>query len=73
MVWAKSKQLRGTETLNIFNQMIAMFPSCTVPPLTEKALLLTNMNEWEQALDTAQRVLDIDSKHLDALKVDFNI
>lgn len=53
---------------NLFLQAISKFPSFH-PALAEKALLLASSNDWEQALDAAQRLLDLDADHLDALQV----
>lgn len=48
--------------------MIAMHPWYT-NALSEKAVMLASMQEWEQALDTAQRALDVDGSNIDAMKV----
>lgn len=49
-------------------QIIASFP-WYLPALTEKALVLSAMAEWDQALDTSQRVLDVEHHNIEALKV----
>jgi tetratricopeptide (TPR) repeat protein len=70
MCWARIHFVKGSvgEALNTLNQGIAMNVSF-LPALADKALLLASNGEWEQALDTAQRLLDVDPEHLDALQV----
>lgn len=70
----KVKQLLNEydSAMDILNESIAMYPA--YPHfLSEKAIMLASLGEWEQALDTTQRVLDIESNHLDALKVRLNL
>ena len=71
MVWAISKLVvkQVGEALNVYSQIIAANPKF-LPALIDKALLLASAGEWEQALDTAQRVLDEgDRDSLDALMI----
>jgi len=70
MMMAKAKQLLGMygEVFNILNQVIAMHGGF-FSALGDKAILLATAGEWDQALDTAQRLLDVEMDHLDALKV----
>jgi tetratricopeptide (TPR) repeat protein len=70
MAYVKAKQLLEShaDSLNILNQVIAMYP-WFVNALAEKCMMLASMRDWDQALDTAQRALDADRDNLDALHV----
>ena len=75
MVLALSKIRMGqsTDAMNTYSQCIAACPTFAAA-LTEKALLLAGMNDWEQCLDIAQRAMDMPVEqgggqdNLDALK-----
>ncbi|KAK7872002.1 hypothetical protein R5R35_004518 [Gryllus longicercus] len=53
--------------ISILNQLIVAFPSLTLP-LIEKMKNQLALLDWEQATETAQRILSIDSHSLEALK-----
>ena len=65
---ARTIQKQFSEALNVYNQLIAIH-SWFTPALSEKALLLAYSGEWEQCLDTTQRVLDVQGDNLDALRI----
>ena len=70
MLWAVSKLVANQigEASNIYNQIVAVHPWFT-PALIDKTLMLASTGSWEQALDSAQRVLDVDGDNIDALMV----
>lgn len=58
------------QSIPLPTQIIATYP-WYLPALADKTLILASEGEWEQALDTAQRLLDVEGDNLDALKVSF--
>merc|ERR1719502_2134129 len=54
--------------LDQLNQAIAL-QSWFTPALLEKAQVLIGMGDWEQALETTQRVLTQDESNLEALRL----
>ena len=40
-----------------------------LPALVEKARLLLILNDWDQALETAQRILAQDAQNIEALRL----
>lgn len=54
--------------IELYNTVIAYYRGFT-PALVEKAKLLALMGEWEQALETAERVIHVDADNIDAHQV----
>jgi len=57
-----------SQALEQLNQVIVMF-AWFLPALAEKCRVLMMMGDWEQALETAQRVLSQDNFNIEALRM----
>lgn len=70
MLWVRAKFLLGLQNdcFAVLNQIISLYPTF-IPAMADKALLLASINDWEQALDAAQRVIDVERENFDALLV----
>ncbi|XP_034282528.1 tetratricopeptide repeat protein 21B isoform X4 [Pantherophis guttatus] len=58
-----------TGALETLNQIIANFP-CFLPAFIKKMKLQLALQDWEQSVETAQRLLQKDALNLDALKME---
>lgn len=56
------------KALDVLNQLIVLYGWFT-PALAEKARLLAATNDWEQAVETAQRLLGLDGRSIDGLRL----
>ena len=56
------------EALEQLNQVIVLYP-WFLPALVEKFGVLMAMGDWEQAIETAQRVLAQDANNIEALRI----
>eukprot|EP00741_Cyanophora_paradoxa_P023819 tig00021623_g23008.t1 len=67
---AKCLELKGqyAPALDVLTQVVVSY-GWFQPALTEKAKILLAMNNWEEALETAQRVLANDGQNIEALRV----
>eukprot|EP00736_Rhodelphis_marinus_P011266 Rmarinus@m.19544 len=67
---AKYHEMHGeyAQSLDLLNQVVVLFP-WFLPALTEKVRVLMAMGDWDQALETSQRVLSRDSFNIDALRM----
>jgi tetratricopeptide repeat protein 21B len=54
--------------LEHINQVIVLYPWFS-PALAEKARVLVHAGEWEQAMESAQRIISQDSYNIEALKI----
>lgn len=60
--------LSPEEAISCLNQLIVRYPKAT-PPLIEKMKLQLGMRDWGLTLDTANRILSLDSYCTAALQV----
>lgn len=67
---AKFKELRGdhSEAISILNSLIVRYPKMSLP-LVEKINNLLALKDWDQVLETANRILTFENSNLDAIKV----
>jgi tetratricopeptide (TPR) repeat protein len=70
LLWSSSRAAKGSvpEAVAVLNQAIALSPTF-LPAHSDKCLLLACAGDWEPALDSAQRLLDMDNQHLDGLHI----
>ena len=54
--------------LELLNQVVVGYP-WFLPALVEKARLLLALDDWEQAMETAQRILAQDAQNIEALRL----
>lgn len=66
---AAVKQRTGehSEAISILNSLIVRYPKSPLP-LVEKMKCLLAAKDWEQALETVNRVLSVEANNLDAMK-----
>lgn len=60
--------LSPEEAIPCLNQLVVRYPKAT-PPLIEKMKLQLAMQDWALTLDTANRILSLDSSCTAALQV----
>ena len=56
------------EALECFNQVVVLY-AWFLPALVEKCQILVAMGDWDQAMETAQRVLGQDQHNIEALRL----
>lgn len=61
-------QKQYPQALDTLNQVIVLF-SWFLPALTEKAKILIMMGDWDQAYESAQRVVSQDMYNIEALRI----
>ena len=57
-----------TEALDVLNQVVVNY-AWFLPDLVEKFGVLVAIGDWEQAVETAQRVLAEDARNIEALRL----
>ena len=57
-----------TVTIETLNEIVIVFPEFT-PAISEKARLLMVIADWDQCLETVQKVLAQDERNMQALKI----
>jgi len=62
------KKRRFRDALEVLNQLVVTY-DWFLPALTEKARLLMVLNDWDQAVEVAQRILEQDAQSIEALRL----